>query len=240
MRLLAYLLLTVTVLSACGINPTTGNKSERPYLRATPEANLSYVSIVGDAYTSGSSAGGKGPQGWPLLVKASLQKQGVLIEPIVGAKEGSGYGKHGAAGNTRFIDQVRRVVGKNNKLVVLFGSSKDQTTSVDNLTSAIQRTVAKVRQAAPKARILMIGPAWVRPDPSAELLRARDVTRAQAEVAGADFVDPLADKWFADRPHLIGTSGQYPNDAGHVLMAEKLAPVIAEQLTKLPPDSRHR
>lgn len=236
MRLMAYLLLTVAVLAACGSNPSAGNKSERPYLRATPEANLSYVSIIGDVYTSGSSAGGKGPQGWPILAKASLQKQGVFIEPIVGAKEGSGYGKHGAAGGIRFIDQVRRVVGKNNKLVVLFGSSKDQTTPVDNLTDAIQRTVAKVRQAAPKARILMVGPAWVRPDPSPELLRARDVTRAQAAAVGADFIDPLADQWFADRPDLIGTNGQYPNDAGHVVMAEKLAPIIAEQLTKLPPN----
>ncbi len=52
----------------------------------------------------------------------------------------------------------------------------------------------------------------------------------RSELAGATFVDPIAARWFVDRPGLIGADGVHPTDAGHAYMAEKLAPLISAAL----------
>jgi hypothetical protein len=65
------------------------------------------------------------------------------------------------------------------------------------------------------------------------MLVARDIVKAQAEAIGATFVDPIAERWFVARPDLIGADGDHPNDAGHVYLAEKIGPLIAQQLPRL-------
>ncbi|HEX3545697.1 MAG TPA: SGNH/GDSL hydrolase family protein, partial [Mycobacterium sp.] len=54
----------------------------------------------------------------------------------------------------------------------------------------------------------------------------------EAGVAGAVFIDPIAAGWFVGRPGLIGADGVHPTDAGHALMAEKIAPLIDAQLLR--------
>ena len=49
------------------------------------------------------------------------------------------------------------------------------------------------------------------------MLQIRDVLSAAAAAAGAAFVDPIADRWFVDRPDLIGADGVHPTDAGHAV-----------------------
>ena len=49
-------------------------------------------------------------------------------------------------------------------------------------------------------------------------------------MAGATFVDPIAERWFVDRPDLIGRDGVHPTDAGHAYMADKIAPLIGAEL----------
>lgn len=87
---------------------------------------------------------------------------------------------------------------------------------------------------APTAKLLVIGPPWVKPIPPAGILQARDILKSQAEAAGATFVDPIAEGWFVDQPELIGSDGVHPSDAGHVYMANKIAPLIAQQLEAKP------
>lgn len=152
----------------------------------------------------------------------------------VGAKTGSGYAGHSTPGSVPFIDQVRRVVGANDRLVVLFGSLNDQVNPPEQLAPLVQRTLAEAMTRAPNARLLVIGPAWVQPDPPPGMLVARDVIKAEAQAIGATFVDPLTEAWFANHPELIGTDGNRPNDAGHEYMAEKILPLIAQQL-QVPP-----
>jgi len=50
-------------------------------------------------------------------------------------------------------------------------------------------------------------------------------------MGGAAFVDPIAEGWFVGRPDLIGADGVHPTDAGHLYMAERIAPQIYRQLT---------
>ena len=65
------------------------------------------------------------------------------------------------------------------------------------------------------------------------MLRIRDALKYQAGVAGATFVDPIAAGWFVGRPDLIGKDGVHPTDAGHAYMADKIAPLIRAQLSRL-------
>jgi hypothetical protein len=81
-----------------------------------------------------------------------------------------------------------------------------------------------VKETAPNATILVIGPAWTawaNDDPSPAILLVRDTLKAQAEATGAVFVDPVADQWFVNRPDLIGSDGVNPTDEGHAFSADQ-------------------
>jgi lysophospholipase L1-like esterase len=237
-RRLTWFLWAIILLVAagCGSAPRPASPVERPSLMPTPRPGVAYVAIIGDSYTSGSPAGGEGAKGWPLLAAATLQREGVQINPLVGAKRGSGYTKHGTKDSMPFIDQVRQVAGTNDRLVILFGSPKDRYSPAELVTSSVERTLAAAKKAAPKAKLLVIGPAWVAPpDQFPGVLQVRDIVKAQAEAAGATFVDPIDEKWFADHTDMVGVNGDYPDDAGHVLMADKIAPLIAQQLQAAQP-----
>ena len=78
--------------------------------------------------------------------------------------------------------------------------------------------------------IVVIGPVWTDPDPPPDVLQTRDVIQTEAGSKGAIFVDPIAEGWFRDNPDLIGSDGVHPTDAGHAYMADKIAPLIAQQL----------
>jgi lysophospholipase L1-like esterase len=58
----------------------------------------------------------------------------------------------------------------------------------------------------------------------------RDIASREAAAVGATFVDPIADRWFADAPALIGGDGIHPTDDGHRLMAQKLEPYLRSAL----------
>jgi lysophospholipase L1-like esterase len=62
------------------------------------------------------------------------------------------------------------------------------------------------------------------------VLRIRDILAYQAKNVGASFVDPIAQRWFVGRPDLIGKDGVHPTDAGHVYLADKIAPLIGSQM----------
>jgi len=115
-------------------------------------------------------------------------------------------------------------------LVVLFGSRNDATVPADQLTPAVHTTLAKAKQMAPNAKFLVISPIWPDAHPSGGILQARDILRAEAAAIGATFVDPIAEAWFWDRPDLIGADGKHPTNDGHVYMADRIAPVMAQLL----------
>ena len=71
---------------------------------------------------------------------------------------------------------------------------------------------------------------WPTADPPPAVLTIRDSLRRQALAAGAVFIDPIAEGWFVGRPDLIGGDGVHPTDAGHAYMAERIAPLIYDQL----------
>jgi len=114
---------------------------------------------------------------------------------------------------------------------VFFGSRNDQGVDPGLVAEKARAAFLLARRFAPTARFLVIGPPWPTADVPASVLQVRDVIRSQARAVGAAFVDPIDDRWFVDRPDLIGVDGVHPNDAGHEYLANMIAPLIRMQLS---------
>lgn len=193
-------------------------------------APASQIAVIGDSYTAGSDEGGRGVRSWPELARGLLALQGVEVDADVAAEGGAGYGQRGDAGSV-FEDLTARAVRRGDALIVFFGSRNDQPVDPQKFPELAAGTLQLARFAAPAAKVLVIGPPWPTASPPPEVLRIRDSLRDQAGAVGASFADPIAEDWFVGRADLIGQDGVHPTDAGHAYMAEKIAPLIYDQLT---------
>ena len=190
------------------------------------------MSIIGDSYTGGSPYGGRDSRGWPALAAKQLSEDRLYIDAGVGYEGGAGYVHPGNRQGGVFGDQIPKVVRAGDQLVVFFGSRNDKNVPNDLLGEAIGQAFSEVRAAAPSASLLVVGAPWLTAEPPREILRNRDILRAEALAAHAHFVDPIDEGWFVDEPELIGPDGVHPTDDGHAYMARKMAPLIAEQLDR--------
>lgn len=191
----------------------------------------SRVAVVGDSYTTGSPEGGEGTRGWTTRALQLLASQGLPVRADVAAEGGAGYGARGNRGSV-FEDLTARAVKADDHLVVFYGSRNDQNIEPVLLSIMVYGVFQLARRTAPEARFLVIGPPWPTADPPPAVLRVRDTLRYQSGLAKATFVDPIAERWFVGDPALIGADGVHPTDAGHVYMADKIAPLIATALTR--------
>lgn len=206
---------------------------ESRYTPAPPPPPIYSVGVIGDSFTRGTQDGGEGDQNWTVLVTQKLRDQGLLLDVTAAADSGSGYVEPSKK-ETVFADQVPVVAKSHVKLVVLFGSLTDASIPAERLAPAVTSTLDAVKAGAPNAKLLVIGPPWPDANPPERVLRDRDTVKAQAEAAGAVFVDPIAEGWLTD-PALIGPDGIHPNNVGHQALANRIAPLIAAQLTTSPP-----
>jgi len=190
----------------------------------------SKIAVIGDSYTAGSAEGGNGPRSWPELAWGLLAREGVEVDADVAAEGGAGYGQRGSRGSL-FEDLTARAVRRNDDLIVYFGSRNDEAVDPQKFPSSAADTFSLARFAAPAAKLLVIGPPWPTASPPPAVLKIRDLLREQAAMVGAGFVDPITEGWFIGRPELIGQDGVHPTDVGHLYMAEKIAPLIYDQLT---------
>ena len=188
------------------------------------------IAVIGDSYTDGSAEGGNGPRSWPQLAWQMLAREGVEVDADVAAEGGAGYAQRGSGGSI-FLDLTARAVHPDDALVVFFGSRNDQPVDPMWFSGLAAGTFLQARLTAPAAKLLVIGPPWPTETPPPAVLRIRDALRDQAWGAGALFIDPIAEGWFVGRPDLIGGDGVHPNDAGHVYLAEKITPLIYDELS---------
>jgi len=195
------------------------------------ESPLYGVAVVGDSYTTGSNEGGNGAQGWTALAWRKLSAQGLEVNPSVAAEGRAGYVVRGYRGSV-FGDLTPRAVRADDVLVVFFGSRNDQGVDPLALAGRTQDAFALARRLAPRASLLVIGPPWPTADVPPAVLQVRDVLSITAGIAGATFVDPIAEQWFVGRPDLIGADGVHPTDAGHVYMSEKISALISAELPR--------
>lgn len=205
--------------------------SPRHYETVPLSASPNRIAVIGDSYTAGYEDTGRGAANWTERAWQNLAGRGVYVSADVAAEGGAGYGVRGNRGGL-YGDLTRRAVQPDDALVVFFGSRNDQDVEPGELSRLIADTLGLARRTAPGARMLVIGPPWPTADVPGNVWRIRDVLSTQARVVGAEFVDPLAERWFVGLPDLIGPDGVHPTDAGHAYMADKIAPLIAGQLPK--------
>ena len=226
-RLVTFVVAVALLVGALNAGSTPVRHNE---LR-TLDASINRVAVVGDSYTTGGELGGLGSKGWTTRAWQLLSRQGIAVAPDVAAEGGAGYGTRGNHGSV-FEDLTADVVKPDDALVVFFGSRNDQNVDPTQLSVLAWGTFQLARRTAPSAKFLVIGPPWPTADPPDPVLRIRDALKYQAGVAGATFIDPIAQGWFVGRPELIGADGVHPTDAGHAYMADKIAPLIGSQLAR--------
>jgi lysophospholipase L1-like esterase len=202
----------------------------RAYDLLTQDFWLKHVAVIGDSYTTGTDEGGQGPRAWTARAWQTLAQRGVRVGADVAAEGKAGYAVPGDRGSI-FEDLTARAVKPDDALVVFFGSRNDQGVDPGLLADKVRDTFVMARRFASTARFLVIGPPWPTADVPGSVLQIRDVLNARARAAGAAFVDPIGDRWFVDRPDLIGVDGVHPNDAGHEYLANMIAPLIRMQLS---------
>ncbi len=192
---------------------------------ARPEADL--VTIIGDSYTGGSDMGGNKAANWVALVQKTTDTANL-------ANNGMGGTGYATAGDN-FATRVPTTVFPSTDLVVFFGSRNDIVNTPKAVGTNAASAYAQVHKIAPKAKLLVIGPAWGGSDIPDEMLPIRDAIKEAATAAGATFVDPFEEQWFLDSPEakaMIGDDGVHPTDAGHAFLAKKIGPKITAALAK--------
>ena len=219
--LLAAVLWVSSVVSAPG--------SAHAYRSVRPGTPPDRVAVISDSYTNGTNFGGEGPRSWAAQAGRNLDAWGVPIAADVAAEGRAGYVVRGDHGSI-FRDLTARAVRPDDALVVFFGSRNDQGADVMQLSAMAHDAFMLARATAPGAKLLVIGPPWPTADVPPAVLQIRDMLAMQAGMAGATFVDPIAERWFVDRPDLIAPDGVHPTDAGHDYLAGLIAPRIKAEL----------
>ena len=185
--------------------------------------------VICDSYTMGQDDNGKDPDLWPTMVWDQLRAKHYDIEPTVTGEGGAGFVQQGYRGG-QFADKIS-AVQPNTDLVVIFGGGNDIGVEPDRERVAVREVLKKVRLTAPKAKLLVVAPAWPRAsDAPPEVYKVRDILRDESAVVGAKFVDPLAERWLWDDPNLIGPDWIHPNRAGEQYLAQKMLPLIQAEL----------
>jgi lysophospholipase L1-like esterase len=197
-----------------------------PTASATEAATTPVLAVYGDGYSSGSALGGQGEAGWPALLAGRLGAQLQL-----GAAARSGYVAIGTTGQD-FADQVAAMPVPDATVTIVFGSRNDLGQPVTDVASSATETLDAIRSTAPDTAIVVVGPAWSDADVPSELNDQRDAVASAAAAAGATFIDPLDEGWFAEPGNLIASDGVSPTDTGHQFIADSLAPVVSGFLSE--------
>ena len=230
---IAAALTAVIVALTVGLRSLAGAPEPVRHIDTVPlNAAPNVLAVIGDSYTTGYEDTGRGAANWTERAWKALAGRGIAVNPEVAAEGGAGYGVRGNRGSL-FQDLAARAVRPDDALVVFFGSRNDSDVDPGQLTAMIGDALGLARRISPSARILVIGPPWPTADVPGNVLGIRDILSGQAHAVAAQFVDPLAERWFVGRPDLIGPDGVHPTDAGHAYMADKIAPLISTELPKL-------
>jgi hypothetical protein len=177
------------------------------------------LAVVGDSWSAVDWA----PDGWPTQAAEAVGARLVNL-----AAGGSGYVRAAASS---FPYAAAAQLPADASCVVVFGGYNDQELAAGDVEMAAHATYAGVRRSAPGAVLIVVGPQWPRwavTEPPASYEDIRDAVRAAVWHAGARWVDPLAERWLAGHPELIGPDGHHPTPgAGQDYLAARIAPHVA-------------
>lgn len=202
--------------SATSNSPAT---SSSPASQTTGDPGV--LAVYGDGYSSGNSEGGTGAAGWPALVSQQLGMQLQLIAATL-----AGYVRPGSTGQT-YPQLVQAQPPTDASVTVVFGSRNDVAAAPAEVQAAASATFAAILAADPTTQLLVIGPCWSSANAPAELTAVSSAVQAAAQAAGATYVDPLTQGWFADPAGLVSPAdGISLLNAGHSYLAGLIAPLV--------------
>jgi lysophospholipase L1-like esterase len=207
--------------------PTASTSDPAPsaaHSDATGSVERPVVAVYGDGYSAGSSMGGQADRGWPAVVAAELR-----ADLRLNAVSMVGYAALGRTGQD-FPNLVLASPEAGATVTVVFGSRNDLGQPAAVVGQQAAETYALIRSAAPQTRLVVVGPSWSNADVPAELRALRDAVQSAAMDAGAVFIDPIAEEWFADPAGLIADDGISPTDAGHAFIGARVAPIVEQAL----------
>jgi hypothetical protein len=181
--------------------------------------------VYGDGYSAGNEVGGRADAGWPARVAAATG-----TELRLAAVPQAGYASAGVDGRS-FLDLV---TGEDApaSVTVVFGSRNDLGHEPADVRAGAEATFGAIEDADPGTVLMVIGPAWSDGWPPEQLTAIGDEVAAAAQEAGAVYVDPLAEGWFAEPAGRIGPDGVSPTDGGHAYLAGLIGPTVAEAVAR--------
>lgn len=228
MRLTAAGLTAAAVVQLGGVGYLLASDSPRPGITATvatpapapPPATV--LVTIGDSFTASDWTG---PDGWPVQVARGSGAQLVNV-----AHGGAGYVN---ANDSTFTYQAAALLPADASVVVVWGGYNDRAQVLPIVAWQARATYAAVRRLAPDAQLVVIGPQWPDANPSPVILAMRDVVHQAAAEYGATWVDPIAERWLAGHPELIGPDGIHPNSGpAQSYLAQRIGPTVVAALAR--------
>lgn len=163
---------------------------------------------------------------WPVLVASDL---GVRVVSLTTA--GSGYTTRpltSAFGGT--FEARAGQVASTSRVVLIFGGANDQRATRVQLLRAASATISDAQRTAPRASVVLIGPASAVNDPPESLLAVRSALREAAGRGGAQFVDPIDQGWLTDGTGYIGADDRSLTAKGERAVAARVETVLRRLL----------
>ena len=211
---------TITITSGgawvYAIYSATSASITSPVMRTRPR-----VVVASDSFGEGTGAsGGRGfVELLPHLVAADDIRQG--------AAGGSGYVVNGPGDHVKLADRMAAdVTGHNPDIVVCALGYNDSSQTPGVVATAARAAWTAIRNAG--AQILIIGP-WDARN-TAEDRAIDDALAAAAATDGLPYVSPIREGWLKANLSLLIADEAHPNDAGHAIIAGRIASYLTSML----------
>ncbi len=192
---------------------------------ATAAAPRPVLGVIGDSFAAGTAIGGAGGQGFPRMIAERAGWQWGTT-----AVGGTGYVAHPAGVQPYQAQQVDAMIAAHPTLLVVEGSQNDLHADVRAVGPAATALYARLREALPQTRIVVVGPIASNSDQAAALAGVDAAVGSAARTAGLPYIDAIGEGWFTDaQAPLIGADHIHPTWAGH----QRIADLLGADLVRL-------
>lgn len=221
----AVLALTVGVLFNAGL-PDGGPDAAPALANMVPSTATMFdhqpaLLVVGDSYAAAYPGLVADKMGWSLAVDVA---------------DGTGFVSR-TSSHAPFVDRLDRDAATYAADYVLIdGGRNDLSSPAEDVVPAAQSYLDDVHARWPKAKIIVVLPAFAVPDDSTNYDAVADGLRRAAEEIGADVIDPLAQRWYTDveAKFLLSQDGRHLNFNGDTYYADKIVANLTQMFDDKP------